>query len=114
MLIDKPAIEESLPLNTISPAMIQTRSSEDAQRSTIRALAASIGRHGLLQPIIVRPAQNGFEIVAGHRRFFACKLLRWKAITAHVKELSDKDAFEIQMVENIQTHLELCGGSKIV
>ena len=82
--------------------MIQTRSSEDTQRSTIRALAASIGRHGLLQPIIVRPAQNGFEIVAGHRRFFACKLLRWKAITAHVKELSDKDAFEIQMVENIQ------------
>jgi ParB family transcriptional regulator, chromosome partitioning protein len=102
LLIDKPAIEESLPLNTISPAIIQTRSSEDAQRSTIRALAASIGRHGLLQPIIVRPAQNGFEIVAGHRRFFACKLLRWKAITAHVKELSDKDAFEIQMVENIQ------------
>ncbi len=86
----------------ISPAMIQTRSDEGTRKSTIRELAASIGRHGLLQPIIVRPVRDGFEIVAGHRRFFACKLLRWKAITAHVKELSDKDAFEIQLVENIQ------------
>jgi ParB family chromosome partitioning protein len=86
----------------ISPAIIQTRSDEGTQSSTIRELAASIGRLGLLQPIIVRPVRDGFEIVAGHRRFLACKLLRWKAITAHVKELSDKDAFEIQLVENIQ------------
>jgi ParB family transcriptional regulator, chromosome partitioning protein len=102
LFIDAPSIEESLPLSMISPAIIQTRADEGTQRSVIRELAASIGRHGLLQPIIVRPARNGFEIVAGHRRFFACKLLRWKAITAHVKELSDKDAFEIQLVENIQ------------
>jgi ParB family transcriptional regulator, chromosome partitioning protein len=86
----------------ISPAIIQTRSDEGMQMSTIKELAASIRRHGLLHPIIVRPTRGGFEIVAGHRRFFACKLLRWKAITVHVKELSDKDAFEIQLVENIQ------------
>jgi ParB-like chromosome segregation protein Spo0J len=40
--------------------------------------------------------------VAGHRRFQACKLLRWKTIPAMVKDVSDKDAFEIQLVENIQ------------
>jgi ParB family chromosome partitioning protein len=40
--------------------------------------------------------------VAGHRRFYACKSLRWKAIPALVKDLSDKDAFEIQLVENLQ------------
>jgi ParB family chromosome partitioning protein len=102
LFIDEHAIEESLPLNMIFPAVVQTRSDEGTQRSTIRELAASIGKHGLLHPIIVRPARDGFEIVAGHRRFFACKLLRWKAITVHVKELSDKDAFEIQLVENIQ------------
>ena len=40
--------------------------------------------------------------MAGHRRFQACKLLRWKTIPAIVKDVSDKDAFEIQLVENIQ------------
>ena len=40
--------------------------------------------------------------MAGHRRFQACKLLRWKTIPAMVKDVSDKDAFEIQLVENIQ------------
>lgn len=103
MFLDKPTIEESLPLYTISPAKIQTRSSYGGmQSSTLRELAASIGRHGLLSPILVRPIQGGFEIVAGHRRFYACKLLRWKAISVHVRELSDKDAFELQLVENIQ------------
>ena len=69
---------------------------------SIKELSLSIKKHGLLQPIIVRPINRGFEIVAGHRRFQACKLLRWKTIPALVKDASDKDAFEIQLVENIQ------------
>jgi ParB family chromosome partitioning protein len=55
-----------------------------------------------LQPILIRPLSNGFEIVAGHRRFQACRTLRWRFIPAKIRELSDKQAYEIQLTENIQ------------
>jgi ParB family transcriptional regulator, chromosome partitioning protein len=92
-----------LPLNIIRPARYQTRIQEiESQKESIQELSLSIKKHGLLQPIIVRPVDSGFEIVAGHRRFHACKLLLWRAIPSYVKELSDMAAFEIQLVENIQ------------
>jgi ParB family transcriptional regulator, chromosome partitioning protein len=68
----------------------------------IESLIASIKEHGLLQAILIRPYQNSFEIVAGHRRFHACKSLRWRHIPCKIRELSDKQAFEIQITENIQ------------
>ncbi|HEU4443418.1 MAG TPA: ParB/RepB/Spo0J family partition protein [Nitrososphaeraceae archaeon] len=103
MTTDTPLVEERLPLPIISPAQVQTRIyASSSQQESIYELSRSIKKHGLLQPIIVRPISRGFEIVAGHRRFQACKLLRWKTIPAIVKDVSDKDAFEIQLVENIQ------------
>jgi ParB family transcriptional regulator, chromosome partitioning protein len=103
MTIDVPTIEERLPLYIIRPAQIQIRHYDSLlQQQSIKELALSIRKHGLLQPIIVRPINQGFEIVAGHRRFYACKSLHWKVIPAMVKDLSDKDAFEIQLVENVQ------------
>ena len=103
MTTAEPLIEERLPLKIIRPAKFQTRTQEiESQKQSIRELSLSIKRHGLLQPIIVRPVDSGFEIVAGHRRFYACKLLLWRAIPSYVKELSDMAAFEIQLVENIQ------------
>jgi ParB family transcriptional regulator, chromosome partitioning protein len=96
-------VEERLPLPIITPAQVQTRIYNSlSQQESIGELSQSIKKHGLLQPIIVRPINRGFEIVAGHRRYQACKLLRWKTIPAMVKDVSDKDAFEIQLVENIQ------------
>ena len=97
-------VEERLPLHIIKPAQVQTRiyASLSQQQESIDELSRSIKKHGLLQPIIVRPINQGFEIVAGHRRFQACKILRWKTIPVMVKDVSDKDAFEIQLVENIQ------------
>src|ERR671911_1128102 len=104
MTTDTSMVEERLPLHIIKPAQVQTRiyASLSQQQESIDELSLSIRKHGLLQPIIVRPINPGFEIVAGHRRFQACKLLRWKTIPAMVKDVSDKDAFEIQLVENIQ------------
>lgn len=69
---------------------------------TVKELAASIHQHGLFHPIIVRPVEDGFEIVAGNRRFQACRILQWKYVPVKVKELSDRDAFGIQLIENIQ------------
>ena len=65
-------------------------------------LAASIAQKGLLHPIIVRINGDLFEIVAGNRRFEACKILGWRKITCHVEDLSAKEAFEISLMENIQ------------
>jgi ParB family chromosome partitioning protein len=62
----------------------------------------SIKEKGLLQPIIVRPVNNCFEIVAGNRRFESCKKLGWKKIICHIVELDDKEAFELSLIENIQ------------
>src|SRR5919197_3336663 len=97
--------EERLTLKIIRASRIRTREyNSELQMNSIRELSSSIRKHGLLQQIIVRPVEERFEIVAGHRRFYACKLLRWKVIPAIVKDLSEKDAFEIQLIENIQRH----------
>jgi ParB family chromosome partitioning protein len=68
----------------------------------IEELATSIKTKGLLQPIIVRTKGDYFEIVAGNRRYLACKTLAWRKIICHVVDLDDKEAFEISLVENIQ------------
>jgi len=97
-------VEESLPVDSIKSPRILVRESEasSTRDNTVRELAASMRQHGLLHPIIVRPVEDGFEIVAGNRRFEACKLLRWKYVPAKVRELSEKGAFELQLIENIQ------------
>jgi ParB family transcriptional regulator, chromosome partitioning protein len=68
----------------------------------IDELALSILQYGLLNPVIARIKDSQFEVICGTRRFLACKKLRWKKIPCHVIEVSDKDSFEISLVENIQ------------
>jgi ParB family transcriptional regulator, chromosome partitioning protein len=69
----------------------------------VELLAESINKIGLLQPIVVRTnGSDSFEIVAGSRRFSACKKLGWRKITCHVVELDDKAAFEVSIIENVQ------------
>lgn len=68
----------------------------------IGEIADSIKKIGLLQPIIVRTMESHFEIVAGNRRYHACKRLGWRKIPCHLVELDDKSAFEVSMIENVQ------------
>lgn len=69
----------------------------------VEELAESIKNVGLLQPIVVRVNDSHcFEIVAGYRRFNACKKIGWRKITCHVVELDDKAAFEVSLIENVQ------------
>lgn len=71
--------------------------------SSVLELADSISKIGLLSPILVRIMENGkFEVVAGNRRFKACKSLGWKKIPCHIVELDDRHAFEASIIENIQ------------
>jgi ParB family chromosome partitioning protein len=69
----------------------------------VEELAKSISEKGLLNPIIVRQRNEyTYEIVAGNRRYEACKLLGYRRIACQVIELDDKGAFEISLIENIQ------------
>jgi ParB family transcriptional regulator, chromosome partitioning protein len=67
-----------------------------------KELSSSIVQKGLLQPIIVRSIGEFFEIVAGNRRYHACKSLGWRTIACHILELDDKAAFEVSLIENVQ------------
>src|SRR6202012_578897 len=72
------------------------------EESKLHELAESIRQHGLIQPITVRPDANGFEIVAGARRFRASQLAELFSVPARIVELDDAQAMEWQLVENSQ------------
>ncbi len=95
------SIVEHIEIKMIRPSQFSIRDKSNDYRE-VESLVLSIREHGLLQPILIRPYQNNFEIVAGHRRFSACKLLRWHYIPCKIRELNDKQAYEIQLTENIQ------------
>ena len=69
---------------------------------SIKELANSMKVNGLLQPITIRPDDDGFEIVAGERRWRAAKLLKWETIPSIIRNVSDEDMLEIQVLENLQ------------
>ena len=96
------SLVEQIEIRMIRPSQFPTRSPDPKDSPDLEALKISIRDHGLLQPIIVRPFERGFEIVAGHRRFTACKSLRWRFILCKIVELTDKQAYEIQLTENLQ------------
>jgi len=95
------SIVEHIEMKMVRPSQFSIRDKYNDQQE-VESLISSIKEHGLLQPILIRPYQNSFEIVAGHRRFHACKSLRWRHMPCKIRELSDKQSFEIQITENIQ------------
>lgn len=96
------SVVELIEMKMIRPSQFTIRDKFQKNNSDFEMLVNSIREHSLLQPILIRPLSNGFEIVAGHRRFQACRTLRWRFIPAKIRELSDKQAYEIQLTENIQ------------
>lgn len=71
-------------------------------KESLSELAESIKVHGLIQPIIVNEMPDGYMIIAGERRFRACKLCGLKEIDAIVKNYSNKQIAEISIIENLQ------------
>ena len=65
-------------------------------------LAASIARHGIIQPIVVRPYQGGYQIVAGERRWRAAKRAQLHDLPAIIRNFDDTETVEIALLENIQ------------
>ncbi|MGQ0640250.1 MAG: ParB/RepB/Spo0J family partition protein [Gemmatimonadaceae bacterium] len=90
----------TVPVASIKPNPIQPR--HDFRDAELEELAASIAAHGLLQPVLVRPTANGFELVAGERRLRAVAKLGWKSIPAVVRPVEDRALLTIALVENLQ------------
>lgn len=88
-------------INDITENRYQPRRSFNEEK--LKELSLSIKEHGVIQPIIVRPAGQGkYELVAGERRWRACRMLGLDKVPAVVKEFSEKETSEIALIENIQ------------
>lgn len=91
---------QNVPVHQVVPNRFQPRREmDDAQ---IEDLAASIRSEGLLQPIVVRPGKEGYELIAGERRWRAFRLLKQKEIPARIIEASDASSAAIALIENLQ------------
>jgi len=71
-------------------------------QDSLQELAASIQEYGVIQPLIVRPMEKGFELVAGERRLRASKMVGLTEVPVIVKEFTDKEMAELAMIENLQ------------
>ena len=111
-----PAAETRLPVAAIRPNPFQPRRAFD--EAALESLADSLRTNGLLQPILVRPAEDGegYEIIAGERRWRAAQRAQLHEVPAIVRALPDHAALEIAIVENVQrrdlTPLEEAEGYK--
>ena len=91
---------QRLPLDAIRPNPYQPRREFD--EAELSELQASLKASGLLQPITVRPANGGYELISGERRFRAATRLGWKDIPAIVRDVDDRTLLTLALVENLQ------------
>ncbi len=94
-----PPESAELPLDQIAPRADQFRRNFD--QASIEALAASVDDVGLLEPVVVRPQGEGFEIVAGERRYRALRLLGWERAPVRIVAFDDAQAELAGAVENL-------------
>jgi len=88
-------------VSAIIPAPGQARKQFDEEK--MNELAASIKEHGVLQPVILRSLpEGGYQLIAGERRWRACKKLNLPTIPAIIKEWKDQDASAVSLIENVQ------------
>ena len=104
-LLDENAMDSKgaveLNIREIEPNANQPR--KDFDQESLNALAESIEKHGLLQPIIVRPKLNGtYEIVAGERRWRACRIAGLSKLPVIIKEFDELAGSEVALIENLQ------------
>ncbi|HOS98222.1 MAG TPA: ParB/RepB/Spo0J family partition protein [Deltaproteobacteria bacterium] len=89
-----------LALDAIRPNPVQPRKTIDQEK--LYELAQSIKSHGLLSPILVRKMNSTYEIIAGERRFHACRIAGMTTVPVLVKDASDDTSFKLSLIENIQ------------
>ncbi len=91
----------TLNINDIEPNRNQPRKDFDEQ--ALNELAESIEKHGLIQPIVVKPLLNGtYMIIAGERRWRACRIAGLNEVPVIIKETDDRTLMELALIENLQ------------
>ena len=91
---------QDLELDKIVPNRYQPR--REFSEDSIKELAETLDKDGLLQPIVVREDGDQYEIIAGERRYRAAKSLGWETIPAIVKNMDDDQAASLALIENLQ------------
>ena len=91
---------KELPVGTVVPNPYQPRTHVDEE--TLVELTSSIEASGLLQPVVVRPRDGKYELIAGERRWRAVQRLGWPKIPAVVREVDDKTLLTLALIENLQ------------
>lgn len=91
---------DQVDIELIKPNKYQPRTIFSDEK--IEELARTIHTHGIIQPIVIRKAEEGYEIIAGERRFRAMKKLGWKEVPAIIRNLDDKETASIALIENLQ------------
>ena len=99
-ILKKQGLVMSIALSDIVPNPAQPRRNFD--ENELSALGESIRENGLIQPISVRKIKGGFELIAGERRFRACKLIGRQKIEAVVYDIGDEDSAVWALIENLQ------------
>jgi ParB family chromosome partitioning protein len=89
-----------LPVGSVLPNPLQPRT--HLNEAELAELAASIEASGLLQPVIVRPRNGRYELIAGERRWRAVQRLGWVKIPAIVKDVDDRTLLTLALIENLQ------------
>lgn len=91
----------TLKIADIEPNANQPRTEYD--ETAVAELAESIKQHGLLQPLVVRPLiGGGYQIVAGERRYRACRMAGLTEVAVIIRELTDSETMELALIENLQ------------
>ena len=93
-------VKKTLRTSEIEPNRSQPR--KNFNEEAIASLAESIREHGIIQPLLVRPYQNTYQIVAGERRWRAARMLGIDEVPVIIKELADAEAMQIALIENLQ------------
>ena len=99
--VDDMVSTSTLPINEIIPNKEQPRKTFD--EGALQELADSITVHGVLQPLLARPLlSGGYQLIAGERRWRASRMAGLKEVPVIIRELSDSEAMEIAIIENLQ------------
>lgn len=98
---EEPRVIDEVPIEQVVPNPDQPRTS--FKKEELAELAESIQKDGLLQPIVVRKTgADSYQIIAGERRWQACKMVGLAKVPIRIKEVDDAKALELAMIENIQ------------
>lgn len=93
---------KEIAVTSIRPNPFQPRTQLD--EPALAELTASIEASGLLQPIVVRPRNGAYELIAGERRWRAVQRLGWRTVPAVVKDADDQTLLTLALIENLQRH----------